>query len=232
MGRPILPTFFLQINGTSLSNSRLCTPPFSWPIRLLGDMRAAVECQGPVQIMNIAKGSQTSVYGAMVAGLYANERPTHVLYEDFGINDCAIGPISLPDAAANNQSMIDSWLAANPDVIMMHQTMSPASAGDTNRTNLSAYYTQGTQVAANNGIPTLDHYATWPKPLDPAFTVNNDGLHPVWDAYFEIYAYPSILLWARQMMANFWGVAGPLSLLTQGGDPLVTQGGIILEVED
>jgi hypothetical protein len=82
--------------------------------------------------------------------------------------------------------------------------MSSASAADVARANLAAYYANGTANATALDIPTLDHYALWPKPLNPADTVDADGLHPLWSA-FELYSYPAILTWGRQAMSDFWG---------------------------
>lgn len=205
MGADIRSTLYLLLLGSSLTTGRLATPPNSWPLRLLEAMRAHVNCKGPVEILNIGQGSTTSDFGASQALAYGGVRPTHVLYEDFGINDCAIGPVTLPQAAINNQLIIDRFRAGRADVVMVHQTMSPASAADVSRANLAAYYTQGTAIATANGITTIDNYAGWPKPLDPALTVDGDGLHPLWDAAFELYSYPNILAWAVQAMADFWG---------------------------
>lgn len=204
MGVDIRSTLYLLLLGTSLTTGRLCTPPDSWPLKLLRDMMSHQNCKGPVRVLNIGQGSTTSDFGASQAALYAQTRPTHVLYEDFGINDCAIGPVSLPQAAVNNQLIIDRFKAARPDVVMAHQTMSPASAADVNRVNLAAYYNQGTAIATANGIPTINNYGTWPKPLDPLLTVDGDGLHPLWDNAFALYSYPNILAWAVAAMATFW----------------------------
>lgn len=178
MGAPIRKTFTLMLGGTSLTAGRLTNPPLPWTYFLAEDMRASPECQGPVRIINTGMGSQPSNFGAAQAILKAPLRPTHVLMEDFGINDCAIGPLSLAQATANFNSMVASYRAANPDVIIVHQTMSPASATDTSRTNLPAYYDNGLANAALNGLISLDNYygtalvpGGWPKPLNPLITV-------------------------------------------------------------
>lgn len=167
-----------MLGGTSLTSGRLCNPPLPWTYFLYEDMIGAAECKGPVIIINTGKGSQTSDFGAAQAILMAPLKPTHVLMEDFGINDCAIGPVTIPQATANFNSMVASYRASNPSVVIVHQTMSPASAADVNRTNLAAYYTNGLTNAALNGIISLDNYGGtaivpggWAKPLDPAVTV-------------------------------------------------------------
>lgn len=178
MAARIQRTMTLMLGGTSLTAGRLCNPPLPWTYYLFEDMKASPECQGPVRIINTGAGSQTSNFGASQAILKAPLRPTHVLMEDFAINDCAIGPVTIPQATANFNSMVASYRAANPDVIIAHQTMSPASAGDASRTNLPAYYDNGLANAALNGLLSLDNYygtllvpGGWPKPLDPAITV-------------------------------------------------------------
>jgi hypothetical protein len=50
----------------------------------------------------------------------------------------------------------------------------------------------------------MDNYAGWPKPLDPALTDSNDGLHPIWTGAVDTYLYPYVLAWARARMAEHW----------------------------
>ncbi len=182
MGVSRRPPLVLMLGGSSLTSGRLCNPPYPWTMRLLADMQAHPACKGQVIIINTGKGSQTSDYGASEATLMAPLRPTHVLMEDFGINDCAIGPVSIPQATANFYSMVASYRAANPNVIIAHQTMSPASAGDANRTNLATYYANGTTNATALGIETLENYlgtaivpGGWVKPLPLNLTVLADN---------------------------------------------------------
>jgi hypothetical protein len=204
MGADIRSPMVLMLLGSSLTTGRLCTPPNSWDISLREAMRAHANCKGPLRVVNIGQGSQTSAFGLSQSQKYAALRPSHLLTEDFGINDCAIGPVSLPQAAANLNGIYDNFQAARPNIVIAHQTMSPASAGDANRVNLAAYYAQGTAISTARGIPTVDNYATWPKPLDPVLTVDGDGLHPLWDNAFALYSYPNILAWAVAAMAAYW----------------------------
>lgn len=178
MGAPIRPTLTLMLGGTSLTAGRLCTPPLPWTYYLAQDMRASPYCKGPVCIINTGKGSQTSNFGATEAARMAPLRPDYVLMEDFGINDCAIGPVSIPQATINFNSMVASYRAANAAAVLAHQTMSPASAGDASRTNLASYYDNGLANAVLNDMESLDNYdgtllvpGGWPKPLDPNITV-------------------------------------------------------------
>lgn len=188
MAARIQRTMTLMLGGTSLTAGRLCNPPLPWTYYLFEDMKASPECQGPVRIINTGAGSQTSNFGASQAILKAPLRPTHVLMEDFAINDCAIGPVTIPQATANFNSMVASYRAANPDVVIVHQTMSPASAGDASRTNLPIYYDNGLANAVLNDIESLDNYhgtllvpGGWPKPLPQNLTVaapGPDGFSP------------------------------------------------------
>lgn len=198
MGAKIPPTLTLLLGGTSLTAGRLCTPPLPWTYYLLRDMMGSPYCKGPVRIINTGKGSQTSNFGATQAALMAPLRPTHVLMEDFGINDCAIGPVSIPQATANFDSMVASYRAANPDVIICHQTMSPASAADVNRTDLPDYYDNGLVNAALNGLESLDNYygtlivpGGWPKPLPYSLTVGYEPLSP--PSGFSV--FPNLTTW-------------------------------------
>lgn len=177
MGVHIPPTLLLMLGGTSLTAGRLCTPPIPWTSYLLGAMRASPFCVGPVSIINTGQGSQTSNFGATQAAAWAPRRPTHVLMEDFGINDCAIGPVSIAQATANFNAMVASYRAENPDVVIVHQTMSPASAADVNRANLASYYDNGLANAVLNDVLSLDNYngtllvpGGWPKPMTAGFT--------------------------------------------------------------
>lgn len=210
MGYQLPPPLVLMLGGTSLTAGRLATPDNPWTSYLLRAMRAHPDCKGEVVIINTGKGSQTSNFGATQSGLFAPLKPSHVLMEDFGINDCAIGPVSIEQATANFNTMCANYRAANQDVVIVHQTMSPASAGDANRTNLAEYYDNGTANAAINDVLTIDNYASWPKPLQTAQTVAGDDLHPLWigtgpvDA-FAAYSYPNIWAWAQQAMADYWG---------------------------
>lgn len=187
MGVRVRKTLTLMLGGTSLTAGRLTTPPIPWTYYLAEDMRASEFCQGPVRIINTGKGSQTSNFGATEAARMAPLRPDFVLMEDFAINDCAIGPVSISQATANFNSMVASYRAANPEVVIVHQTMSSASAGDASRTNLAAYYDNGLANAALNGLESLDNYygtalvpGGWPKPLPVNLTVPAAASYLAW----------------------------------------------------
>lgn len=192
--------FVLACYGTSLTTGRLSG---DWVPYLQKDLRQQPEAAGKVILLNMGKGSQTSDWGRDNAYLISELRPSHILFEDFGINDCAIGPVTLPNAAFNFNSMVDDWQANIPGVYITHHTMSPAAAADTFRTNLQQYYDQGLSLAASQGITSLNHTPAWPA-ITAANTFNGDSLHPLFPGVFENYSYPSIKTWARSRMAEFW----------------------------
>ncbi len=200
----IPPPCVFAFTGTSLTTGRLSA---DWVPRLLARLPQEPECQGQVIIHNMGRGSQTSDWGVTNAPNLSALKPNFILFEDFGINDCAIGPVTLSQAAINFDTMVTEWRAKIPGVSLTHQTMSPASASDANRTNLLDYYGQGLTKAAAAGIPSLNHTPNWPTNLDASNTYgapSGDGLHPIWPGVFETFSYPLILSWAKSKMAEHW----------------------------
>lgn len=207
MGAYILPPCTFGFHGTSLTAGKWACPDQNWVEYFLADMRSLPECRGDVIGFNTGKGSQTSDWGAANAYLLAGLRPKFILFEGFGINDCAIGPVSLVTAAANFDSMVATWRAANPDVDLTHQTMSPASVDDANRVNLQAYYDQELARAAANDLPSLNHTPNC-APVDTSNTQGapaGDKLHPLWSNYFKLYLYPTIRAWGASKVAAHFG---------------------------
>jgi hypothetical protein len=207
MAAIIADVLTIAISGTSFSAGIYCTPDDPWPLRLERDLRASPECKGEVRIWNTAKGSQQSSWGVSQANIWAPLKPDVLLKEDFGINDCVALPniVSLADATVNFNAECDTYLAHNPNIVIIHQTMSPAAAIDANRNLLPDYYENGRQNAAARGILTLDHYASYDKPLDVTKTVNNDALHPLFANMFGVHAYPLILSTMRAQCVAKWG---------------------------
>lgn len=195
-----LKPFTLACYGTSLTTGRLSS---DWVIELKRDLQQQEEAKGEVIVYNAGKGSQTSDWGRENAYTLTALRPSHILFEGFGINDCAIGPVSLVQAAINFNSMVDQWQAGIPGVYITHQTMSPAAASDTNRTQLQNYYNQELSLATAQGITSLDHTPGWPA-ITALNTFNGDLLHPIWPNVFQTYSYPTILTWAKARMAEYW----------------------------
>jgi hypothetical protein len=199
----VLAPIAFAFTGSSLTTGRLSA---DWVPRLLQRLKQEPEAKGRVIVYNMGKGSQTSDWGLTNAPEISKLRPTHILFEGFAINDCAIGPVTLAKAAANFRGMVAEWRGNIPGVDLTHQTMSPAAAADANRTNLQTYYNQELSLASGLGIPSLNHTPAWPA-IDASNTngaPSGDSLHPIWSGVFETYSYPSILAWAKARMASFW----------------------------
>lgn len=154
-----LPPIVFAFYGSSLTTGRLSA---DWVPRLQQRLPAEPEALGEVVVYNLGRGSQTSDWGLANAPGVSALKPTHILFEGFAINDCAIGPVSLATAAANFSGMVAEWQANIPGVDLTHQTMSPAAASDVNRTNLQAYYDQELARAVLHDIPSLNHTPGWP----------------------------------------------------------------------
>jgi hypothetical protein len=190
------------LTGSSLTTGRLST---DWVPRLMVQLRQQPECKGEVVVYNMGKGSQTSDFGRTNAPLLSQLKPTHILFEGFGINDCAIGPLTLSQSTANFNAMVSEWRANIPGVDLTHQTMSPAWVSDTNRTNLQNFYNNELANAATLGVASLNHTPAW-APIDASNTYgapSGDCLHPI-QAAFDAYSYPSILAWAKSKMGAYW----------------------------
>lgn len=200
------PPIVFAFTGSSLTTGRLACSDVSWVPYLLRDLRQQPECKGEVIGYNMGKGSQTSDWLLTNAPEITKLKPTHILFEGMGINDCAIGPVSLVKAAQNFNACVAEWQGNIPGVDLTHQTMSPAAVADANRVNLQTYYTQELARAAALGIASLNHTPAWPA-IDASNTdgaPSGDSLHPLWTAVFATYSYPSILAWGKAKMAAFW----------------------------
>jgi len=198
----LLKPIVFAFTGSSLTTGRLST---DWVPRLLQRLPQEPECKGQVVVYNMGKGSQTSDFGRTNAPELSKLKPTHILFEGFAINDCAIGPLTLAQSTANFQAMVSEWRLNIPGVDLTHQTMSPAWSGDVNRTNLQGFYNNELANAAALGIPSLNHTPGC-APIDASNTngaPSGDNLHPI-QSYFDTYEYPSILAWAKAKMAAYW----------------------------
>ena len=219
----ILDPMIVGILGTSLSTGRLSA---NWVPELQRQALQQPECVGPLTILNMGRGSQTSDWGVTQAPVIAAQNPTHALIEGFGINDSVVTlgvpAVSQANHIANIVNIIATFRAARADVDITIQTMNPVSAGGAAlRPNLAAYYADELTTAAAQSCRALDNYggvgipvppgvATgWPKPLPLHFTYDSDGLHPKWTDAVENYLFPNVLFWLRQRMAEFWGLPAP-----------------------
>ncbi len=195
----------IAISGTSLTTGRLQ----DWSPRFVAQAKTQPECVGPVVIWNMGRGGWTSTdILANVPNIVAL-KPRYVLTESGSINDCfdgGSGPqVSLATHDSNLTSIITDLRAGIPGVDVTIQTMSPVSTSiASGRPDLATYYAHDLSVAAGLGAETIDNYAGWPKPLDPALTYDSDGLHPIWAGADEVYLYPNVRTWLRAKMTEFW----------------------------
>lgn len=198
--------FVLALTGTSLTTGRLSA---DWRATLNRELPLQPEAKGPVRVYDLGRGSWTSQDILDAAPRVSALRPTHILFEGGGINDCpdfGSGPvISRAQHILNIQAMYAEWTGAVPGVDLTIHTMNPVStAGAAIRPALADYYGDEIAVGATLGIRTMDHYAAWPKPLPPELTYDGDGLHPIWTGAVDTYLYPAVLAWARARMAEHW----------------------------
>lgn len=180
MGAPaIRREMVVAILGSSLTTGRLSG---NWVPQLTREACAYPEARGPIRILDLGKGGRTSLDGLAQAPLITGLRPTHILTEGYGINDCfntGSGPAVSPAThIADIQSFVNQWLAGIPGVNITLQTMSSVSYYQTARTALAAYYADELATATGLGISTLDNYSGvaggpaggWPKPLNGLLT--------------------------------------------------------------
>lgn len=179
--------FTIALGGTSLTNGRLST---DWDKDLWRALEQAVDRQ--VIVANFGKGSQTSTsWGVPTIGDIAALQPDLILTELYAINDCAMG-VSRAQHNANADTMISSWRTLTPRSRICVQTMSPASAGDSLRTQLGDYYADEMAKAVQWGTDSLNHFINWPNPLPVELTQSSDGLHPTKAANRQ-YFFPTLL---------------------------------------
>lgn len=172
LGAPsILRPMVVALPGSSETTGYLSA---DWVPRLNRDARTFPEARGPIFLLNLGKGGRTSLDGLAQAPLITGLRPTHILTEGYGINDCfdtGGGPAVSPAThIADIQSFIGQWQANIPGVDITLQTMNSVSSFQTARTALGSYYASELTTAAGLGVNALDNYAGWPKPLDPILT--------------------------------------------------------------
>ena len=176
------PPFVLALLGTSLT----ITGRFSadWATKLARELQTYPEAVGPVRVLNLAKGSQTSTsWGIVKAPEISGLKPTHILTEGFAINDCVDsggGPaVSRAQHILNIQAMVAEWQANIPGVDITLMTMNPVSTlVATLRPALADFYADEIATATTLGVRVLDNYGGvaggpaggWPKPMDASKT--------------------------------------------------------------
>lgn len=204
--------FVLGITGSSLATGYLSA---DWVPKLANELMGYPEATGPITVLNMGHGGWTSADILAAAPNLSARKPSHILFEGGGINSSVVvggvPAVSRAQHILNVQAMVAEWQANIPGVDLTIQTMNPVSAeGAALRPNLADYYADEIATGTTLGIRTLDHYAAWPKPLDPALSHVDptsglgDGLHPIWPGAVDTYLYPSVLAWARARMAQYW----------------------------
>lgn len=211
MASVIPPPLIVHLSGTSLTSGPLCSPPRNWDLELIHYMESSELCKGRVIFVNTGRGSRQSNWAVSQSAIFAPMRPTHLLLEDFSINDCApIAPpngtgdrIAVLDARANLAAACTAYSTANPDVIISVMTMSPASADDANRPDHIDWVEGARSFASDNGLTLVDNYATWAAngnvPLPTELTQQLDKLHPTWDG-FRDNSFDNLKAWADAAM--------------------------------
>ena len=188
-GRPQRVVFF----GTSLTREG------AWVPQLTG----ALEAQFPrlVTTFNGAESGMHSRWGVENLDTRVLAHKPDVVFIEFSVNDaCARFEISVAEANANLESMIDRIRAANPACEVILQIMNPVldrPAGHSgHRPHLVDYQDGYRQVGRARGLLVIDHMPAWSALLardEAAFRAwVPDALHPQAPGYASIVT-PEIL---------------------------------------
>lgn len=169
----------IVLYGTSLTASG------NWPtqLRLIAD--SAWPGQGT--FFNRASGGMASDWGIANLQTQVLAVVPDAVFIEFAVNDAVARlDISLPEARANLEAMIDGILAVNPQCEIILQVMNPVIGrpeGDPGwRPNLEHYQQIYRDVAAERGLTLIDHHPAWQARLDQGegefYSYVPDGLHP------------------------------------------------------
>ncbi len=169
----------IVVYGTSL------TANGAWPTQ----MKAALDAAWPGQVSLINRGGSGMASDWGIANLSTQviaEAPD-VVFIEFSVNDAvARFDISLAEARANLEAIIDGIETANPLCEIIIQVTSPVigrTQGDPGwRPNLEHYQQIHRDIAAERDLLLIDHHPAWQALLDEgesefSFYVP-DGLHP------------------------------------------------------
>ena len=109
----------------------------------------------------------------------------NLVFVEFGMNDAVLRfNISVEDARANLEKIIEKLRAQNPAVEIILMTMNPpvGKEREGKRPEIEKYYQMYRDTAQKLKLPLIDHYAAWQKLLtdDPKKfnALVPDGLHP------------------------------------------------------
>jgi acyl-CoA thioesterase-1 len=167
------------VYGTSLTASG------SWP----GQLKATLDATWPGQttLINRGSGGMASDWGITNLQAQVITATPDVVFIEFAVNDAVARlDISLPEARANLEGMIDGIQAAYPQCEIILQVMNPVIGrpqGDPGwRPNLEHYQQIYRDVAAERDITVIDHHPAWQALLDvdeaEFYFHVPDGLHP------------------------------------------------------
>ncbi|HEY0969275.1 MAG TPA: SGNH/GDSL hydrolase family protein [Opitutaceae bacterium] len=168
-------------------------------------------------IVNAAEGGRHSGWGREhFAGRVLAHRPT-VVFIEFAINDAvARFGLSVADARAHLEAMLDALVAQSPRTVAVLQIMNPAidrpAGHDGHRPHLAAHEQMWREVAHARGLPLVDHAPAWAALLargTEAFRRHvPDGLHP------NAAGYAGFMLPALRQALGLTAPANPVALPT------------------
>jgi lysophospholipase L1-like esterase len=199
--------------GTSLTDNG------TWPGSLQSWLTSESPGPGTVTVINRAASGEASDHGLAVQTPAALLDNPDCVFIEFSMNDAAtVKDISLQQSEDNLNAMIDAFVAQNPDVILVLQTMNnlpPDTSPFSPRVNLNGYYQVYRDVAAARGAILIDHYPNW---LD---LYTND--FATWQSYMEDAVHPNALGQAKVLFPELQAVLGPPSAPPPDPGPVLFQ---------
>lgn len=188
-GTPQKIVFF----GTSLTQGG------AWP----GQVREVLEAAFPklVAFHNSAKGGENSTWGLANVQTSVIDQKPDVVFIEFTTNDAVDRfHLSVDEARANTEQIIDAIRKARPDCEIILQIMNPVTdrpighAG--HRGKLEDYQQMYRDLCMARGLLLIDHMPAWRTLLAEGIEAFHkyvpDGLHPNAEGYAK-YVTPTIL---------------------------------------
>lgn len=186
-------TLRLGFYGTSL------TAEGAWVPQLTDALRTRFP--GLVTTVNGAESGMHSRWGVENLDTRILAHAPDAVFIEFSVNDaCARFGITVAEARANLETMIDRIQAANPACDVILQVMNPVldrpAGHDGHRPELAAYQDNYRRVGTARGLLVIDHMPAWTALLgrdEAAFRAwVPDGLHPQAEGYARLVT-PEIL---------------------------------------
>ncbi len=169
--------------GTSLTDGG------GWPGSLQTWLNGESPGPGTVTVVNLAVGGTASDHGVSTQTPAALLENPDAVFIEFSMNDAAtVKNITKQQSEDNLNWMIDQFVAQNPNVIIVLQTMNclpPDTSPFSPRVDLNGYYQIYRDVAVQRSTILVDHYPNW---LD---IYTND--FPTWETYMRDAVHPSAL---------------------------------------